>query len=100
MKKYLLLYKILFLSIQGFGQLNISTGAHWVNSGNVTVNIQNMDIINNGTFTAGNSSIKFTGNQNSSISGTGMPLFSIIEIAKTNNTKVLLGRNIGVGIIH
>src|SRR6185436_12153290 len=96
MKKYLLLYKILFLSIQGFGQLNISTGAHWVNSGNVTVNIQNMDIINNGTFTAGNSSIKFTGNQNSSISGTGMPLFSIIEIAKTNNTKVLLGRNIGV----
>jgi len=97
MKKYLLLYKILFLSIQGFGQLNISTGAHWVNSGNVTVNIQNMDIINNGTFTAGNSSIKFTGNQNSSISGTGMPLFSIIEIAKTNNTKVLLGRNIGVG---
>jgi len=97
MKKYLLLYKILFLSIQGFGQLNISTGAHWVNSGNLTVNIQNMDIINNGTFTAGNSSIKFTGNQNSSISGTGMPLFSIIEIAKTNNTKVLLGRNIGVG---
>jgi len=97
MKKYFLLYKILFLSTQGFGQLNISTGAQWVNSGNVTVNIQNMDIINNGAFTAGNSSIKFTGNQNSSISGTGMPLFSILEVAKTNNAKVLLGRNIGVG---
>ena len=97
MKKYLLLYKILFLSIQGFGQLNISTGAQWVNSGNVAVNIQNLDMINNGTFIAGNSSIKFTGNQNSSISGTGMPLFSIIEIAKTNNAKVLLERNIGVG---
>jgi hypothetical protein len=97
MKKYFLLYKILFLSTQGFGQLNISTGAQWVNSGNVTVNIQNMDIINNGAFTAGNSSIKFTGNQNSSISGTGMPLFNIIEVAKTNNAKVLLGRNIGVG---
>ena len=97
MKKYLLLYKILFLSIQGFGQLNISAGAQWVNSGNITVNIQNMDIINNGAFIAGNSSIKFNGNQNSSISGTGMPLFSIIEVAKTNNAKVLLGRNIGVG---
>src|SRR4030095_1155174 len=97
MKKYLLLYKILFLSIHGFGQLNISAGAQWVNSGNITVNIQNMDIINNGAFIAGNSSIKFTGNQNSSISGTGMPLFSIIEVAKTNNAKVLLGRNIGVG---
>jgi hypothetical protein len=54
-------------------------------------------MINNGSFLAGNSSIKFTGNQNSSISGNGMPLFSIIEVAKTNNTKVLLGRNIGVG---
>jgi len=56
-----------------------------------------MNLVNDGTYLAGNSSIKFTGNQNSTISGTSMPVFGIIEMAKTSNAKVLLGRNIGVG---
>ena len=97
MKKYLLLYKILFLSLPGFAQLNISPGTQWVNDGNITVTLQNIDIVNNGTFVAGGGSMKFTGTQNSTISGSNMPLFNIIEISKTNNGKVQLGRNISIG---
>ena len=97
MKKYLLLYKILFLGLPGFAQLNIAPGAQWVNNGNITVTLQNLDFVNNGTFVAGGGSVKFTGTQNSTISGSTLPLFTIIEISKTNNGKVLLGRNISIG---
>jgi hypothetical protein len=98
MKKYILLLIIIsLLSCKGFAQLNIPSGTQWVNIGNVTVVMNNLDLLNNGIFSAGNSSIKFTGNQNSSITGTSMPTFSIIEVAKTNNAKIILGRNINVG---
>jgi hypothetical protein len=97
MKKYLLLYKILFLSLPAFAQLNISPGTQWVSNGNVTVVINNMGLMNDGSLLAGNSSIKFSGNQNSAISGTTMPAFGILEVAKTNGAKIILGRNISVG---
>ena len=97
MKKYFLLYKILFLSITGYAQLTITPGANWVNSGNITVSLQNLDFVNNGAFIAGNSSMKLTGNQNSTISGTSLPFFNILEIAKANGMKVSLNRNVSIG---
>ena len=97
MKKFLILYKLLFLGLGGYGQLSIGTGAQWISNGNTTVVLQNMDLVNNGSISAGSGSFKFTGSQNSTISGTSMPLFSIIEISKTTNAKVLLGRNISIG---
>src|SRR4030095_5901532 len=97
MKKYLLLYKLLFLGLGGYGQLNISSGVQWITNGNTTVVLQNMDLINNGSISAGTGSFKFTGSQNSTINGSIMPLFNILEISKTNNGKVLLGRNISIG---
>jgi len=97
MKKYFLLYKILFLSITGHAQLTITPGANWVNNGNITVSLQNMDFVNNGAFIAGSGSMKFTGNQNSNISGISLPSFNIVEIAKTNGVKVSLTTNCSVG---
>src|SRR6185369_10211148 len=97
MKKYLILYKLLFIGLGGYGQLNISSDAQWINNGNTTVVLQNMDLVNNGSISTGTGSFKFTGTQNSIISGSSMPLFSILEISKTNNAKVLLGRNISIG---
>ncbi|HEV8284566.1 MAG TPA: T9SS type A sorting domain-containing protein [Chitinophagaceae bacterium] len=98
MKKYVLLYKILFLSLPAFAQLTIPGGTQWVNSGTVSVVINNMDLVNNGTFSAANSSVKFSGNQSSVISGTGLPVFNILEVAKTNAAKIVLGKNISVGV--
>src|SRR6187431_618364 len=97
MKKFLILYKLLFLGLGGYGQLSIGTGAQLISNGNTTVVLQNMDLVNNGSISAGAGSFKFTGSQNSAISGSSMPLFSIIEISKTTNAKVLLGRNISIG---
>jgi len=97
MKKYLLLYKILFLGLPAFAQLNISSGTQWVNGGAVTINLTDLDLVNNGTYTAGNSSTKFTGTQNSTVGGTSSSLFDIIEVAKINNAKILLGKTINVG---
>ena len=97
MKKYLILYKLLFLSLGGYSQLTITSGTQWNTTGNTTVVLQNMDLVNDGSISAGTGSFKFTGTQNSMINGNSMPLFGIIEISKTNNAKVLLGRNISIG---
>ncbi len=96
MKKYLLLYKILFLSLPAFAQLSISTGTQWVNSGNVNVNISNLGMVNNGSFSAGNSIIKFTGNTVNNIGGNSATGFYQLEIAKAANSKVVLLSNINV----
>lgn len=97
MKKFFILYKLLFVSLVGHCQLNISTGAQWVNSGNASVVLQDMNLVNDGSIIAGTGSFKFTGSQNSTISGNSLPLFNILEIAKSNNAKILLNRNISVG---
>jgi len=97
MKKYLILYKLLFIGLGGYGQITISSGAQWITTGNTTVVLQNIDLVNNGSISTGTGSFKFTGTQNSTISGSSMALFSILEISKTNNAKVLLGRNISIG---
>jgi hypothetical protein len=89
MKKYFILYKILFLSLPGFAQLKISTGARVVNSGNVVINIQNLDMNNDGTFTPGSGKVKFTGDDGNYIGGSATTSFNELEIAKTNNTLVL-----------
>jgi hypothetical protein len=95
MKKFLLLYKILFVSLPAFAQLKISSGTHWVNSGNANLVVSNLDFVNDGSF-SGAGSMKFTGNQNSTISGTNLPGLNILEVSKTNNAKIVLQRNIGI----
>ena len=97
MKKLFILYKLLFVSLAGHCQLNISTGVQWVNSGNTSVVLQDMNLVNDGSIIAGTGSFKFTGSQNSFISGNSLPLFNILEISKSNNAKILLNRNISVG---
>jgi hypothetical protein len=97
MKKFLLLYKILFVSLPAFAQLTIAPGAQWINNGSVTVNLSNLNMINNGTFSAGNSTMKFTGNTSNNIGGSSANSFYQIEIAKNSNSKVVLLSQINVG---
>lgn len=90
MKKYFLLYKILFLSLPAFAQLTISPGAQWVNNGAVTINLNDLDYINNGTFVTGNSVMKFSGTNPNNIGGNSSLAFYHLEIAKTGNKVSLL----------
>jgi hypothetical protein len=48
MKKFLVLYKILFLSLPTYAQLKISSGTQWVNSGNTNIVLSNTDLVNDG----------------------------------------------------
>lgn len=96
MKKYLILYKILFLSLPAFSQLNISAGAQWVNSGNVTVNVQDINLVNNGAFTAGNSVLKFSGNTNNTIGGNSAIAFYELQLSKNSNAVLSLLSNINI----
>src|SRR6266496_5095502 len=89
MKKYLLLYKILFLSLPGFAQLKITSGARIVTSGNAVITIQDLDLNNDGIFTPGTGKVKFTGVNGNYIGGSATTTFNELEIAKTNNTLVL-----------
>src|SRR4051812_48991667 len=89
MKKYLLLYKILFLSLPGFAQLKIATGTRVVVTGNAVINIQNMDMKNDGTFTPGSGKVKFSGDDGNYIGGATTTVFNELEISKTNNTLTL-----------
>jgi hypothetical protein len=95
MKKFLLLYKILFLSLPTFAQLKIPSGTQWVNAGNTSIVLNDLDFVNDGNF-AGTGSVRFAGNQNSAISGANQTAFNILEVAKTNNAKIVLQKSIGV----
>lgn len=96
MKKYLLLYKILFLSLPAVAQLTISSGTQWVNNGNVIINVNALDIVNNGSFTAGNSIVKLSGGTGNNIGGSSATTFYQLEIAKGANSKLFLLSNINV----
>jgi hypothetical protein len=96
MKKYLLLYKILFLSLPGFAQLTISSSARWVTNGNVTVNLQDLDLVNNGTFTPGTGKVKFSGDGSNGLTGSSVTSFNELEIAKSGSNTLVLFSNAGV----
>jgi hypothetical protein len=96
MKKIMLSSFISILFYNGFGQLNIGNGANWVVSGNASVVLQDLNLINNGSMAAGTGKFKFTGSQNNNISGSSASTFSILEIAKTSNARVQLNNDVNI----
>jgi hypothetical protein len=96
MKKIILLILSVSVFQLGFAQLKIESGAQWITSGNTAVVLNDLGFINSGTMNAGTGTFKFTGTQNTGITGVNLPVFNILEIAKTNNAKVILSRDINV----
>ncbi|RXK58779.1 T9SS type A sorting domain-containing protein [Lacibacter luteus] len=96
MKHYITLLLLLLMYERTSAQLKIETGANWVISGNPSVVLQDMNLVNDGAITAGTGTFKFTGLQSSTIAGSSASGFYLLEIVKTNNSKILLGNNINV----
>jgi hypothetical protein len=96
MKKIFVLYKILFLGLPAFAQVTIGAGAQLVNSGNVTITIHNLDLVNNGGISAGSSVMKFAGTTNNTIGGNSTTGFFQLEIAKGGGNKLTLLSNTNV----
>ena len=76
--------------------LKVSAGATFKTTGGVTIVLQDMNLECNGLINqaSGEGGFRFTGTQNTNISGTSLPVIGILEINKTNGGKLLLNRNI------
>jgi hypothetical protein len=96
MKHYITLLLMFAIFGRTSAQLKIEPSANWITTGNPTVVLNDMSLINSGTMAAGSGSFKFTGSQNTGITGVNLPSFYTLEIAKTNNSKVSLARDISV----
>jgi hypothetical protein len=77
----------------------VQTGATITTTGGAIITLRDMDLDNDGAINqiSGAGSFVFTGAANNTISGTAIPLFDILQIAKTGGSKISLGQNIGIG---
>ena len=96
MKKIILLILLSCQLQQGFSQLIVGTGANWIVTGNPSIVLQDINLVNNGLINGGLGSFRFAGVQNATISGNAAPLVNILEISKTNSASVSLNRSIKV----
>ena len=90
------MFLLLLSSYTISAQLTITPGAQFFVAGNTQLTLQNTNIINDGSFIAGNGITSFTGNGGSTISGSQPVQFNELEINKTNNSIVRLQREIAV----
>lgn len=96
MKTHLLLIPALFFSYVVSGQLTINPGGELHLSGNAQLTLNNTDLVNNGIFSTGSSTVLFNGGVSSVIGGTQPVQFYYLEINKTASGYVRLNRNIGI----
>ncbi|HEX7846465.1 MAG TPA: T9SS type A sorting domain-containing protein [Chitinophagaceae bacterium] len=96
MKYYISILLLFALYGQANAQITIEAGASWVNTSNVSTVLQDMNFVNNGTFTPGNSAVKFIGNSGSSIAGSSVTSFYTLEVGKTGTNTISLLSNINV----
>jgi len=94
--KRILLAVMLLVSYAISAQLTIEPGAQFSVTGNLNLTLHNIDLINNGNITTGNSVIRFSGNISSNVSGSQSIQFSELTVNKTNNTSLILRRPISV----
>ena len=75
-------------------QLQIGSGISWKSTASTYVVLDNIGLQHDATSASLDNIFKFTGNTNSSVSGTTLPLFSNMEIALTGSSKIVLQRSI------
>lgn len=97
--KYIFILGLLFTGMQLSAQLQITAGAEIKLSGNAIITLQDINLVNNGTISVapGEGTFRFSGTGNNTISGTNVPLFDRLQIAKSGSAKILLQRNINIG---
>ncbi len=77
-------------------QLVITNGGVFKLTGDATLTLQDMDIINNGNFNQTAGTVRFTGTANSSISGTALTRIHVMQIAKTSAAQLQLQRTLNI----
>lgn len=96
MKKILLLAAFYFLYSAGHTQLYIGTNSQFTVKGAVVLTLQDADLLNNGLLRADSGTFRFTGISNSLLGGDSISTFRSIELEKSGNAKISLGRNLRI----
>ena len=97
MKTVFIAISSLFIVGAVSAQLYVSPGATLHLADNTQVTLQDMDLVNNGTFSSlANGRITFNGTAGNSISGAASTSLAELEIAKTGAGMLALQRDIGV----
>ena len=99
MKRQILLLLFIFLNYFISGQVvKLTSGATLKTTGGVVVTLDNLYLENDGILNQapGEGRFLFKGNQNATISGTSLPVFDLVEIAKTGGAELALMRNIHI----
>ena len=98
-KLYCLLYTVCFTITGTQAQLKVQSGATISCTGGAVITLNNTDLNNDGTISlsAGQGTFVFNGNTNNTISGTSVPLFDVLQIAKTGSAKITLQQGIQIG---
>jgi hypothetical protein len=91
-----------FYSLKAHAQLAIPFGAYLHTTNGAILNLQDIDLVNNGTVSQpiGGGKFIFSGVANNVIAGAGYSFLDILEISKTGTTAIQLNQpvNIGSGI--
>ena len=77
-------------------QLTIQNGTYWKVSGNTYTVLNDVDLVNNGNLVMDDGFFKFTGGNNTVISGNQPTTFTDIILEKNAVNKVMLQRNINI----
>lgn len=92
------LFILLGIAYQSNSQLKIEAGATFKTSSSVSVVLTDIDLENNGNFVQDTfSNVRFSGIQNSAIKGLAISNINNLEMAKDNNSILLLNNQVNIG---
>ncbi|HET9824803.1 MAG TPA: T9SS type A sorting domain-containing protein [Chitinophagaceae bacterium] len=94
--KWQLLMALLVFGDVSCAQLNIAPGGKLSISGNIEITLQDMDLVNDGTFDQTDGVVNFTGINSTSVAGSQQVQFSQIKITKTNNRSLILSPSVEI----
>ncbi len=78
----------------------ISSGTIFKTTGNVIITLQDMDLVTDAPILqlTGEGTFRFNGSSSNTISGTSIPLFNQMELAKTGSGRINLQQSIRIGM--
>jgi hypothetical protein len=87
------------MSYTSYSQLQLSSGLSWKSSPSTYIVLDNLGLKHDATSSSLDNVFKFTGGADVAISGTTLPSFSTIQLAKTGSSKLILQRSISANLI-
>ena len=88
-----------FCSTQLHAQLQVANGTTFKLEGNATLVLQNLSLVNNGTFNQTAGTVRFTGTTNNTISGTQPTKIHVLQLAKTGTAEIQLQRTLSINTL-